>query len=526
MLKYNYLKIFIVLLSILSLNSCLKDLDTVPPYGLNSETVYGDPANYKNVLAKMYAGLTITGNNGPAGSPDISTSTIDEGSSQYTRVLWNLQELPTDEAVCGWGDPGIPELNKLNWSSETVWIKGMYYRIYYQITLCNEFLRQSTDAKMTKRGFSDADKATINSYRNEARFLRALSYYHQLDLFGKGPFTTEDNLGADLPVEASSAQLFSFVESELLAIENQIAAPRSNEYGRADRAAVWTLLSKLYLNANVYVGQNKYTEAATYAKKVIDAGYALESNYSYLFLADNHLSNEIIFPVTSDGTRTQTYGGTTFLIHAAIGGTMNAADFGVAGGWVGIRAKKSLAYSFGDTINDSRFLFHHPRDSADIVQINNFKHGFGVTKWKNVDRNGVKGSDPTGTYADTDFPMFRLADVYLMYAEAVLRGGTGDLTLATSLVNQIRERAYGNSNGNVSNIDLDFILAERGRELYWEGQRRTDLRRFGKFTGGSYLWEWKGGTQQGTSVDDHFKVYPIPSTDINANPNLSQNDGY
>ncbi|MFM2207954.1 MAG: hypothetical protein RL213_1929, partial [Bacteroidota bacterium] len=225
----------------LSLTSCFKDLDLQPEYGLNSETVYQDPDNYVHVLAKLYAGLTMTGNKGPAGAADISG--IDEGFSQYVRVLWNLQELPTDEAICGWNDPGMPEMNKMTWSSDNPWVKGMYYRIYFEVALCNEFIRESSDAKMAERGFSDADKDRIRMYRAEARFLRAMAYYHLMDLYGKGPFVTEnDNVGSFYPREIRSVELFNYVSAELREIEGQMGEPRF-QYGRADKAAVWTLLS-------------------------------------------------------------------------------------------------------------------------------------------------------------------------------------------------------------------------------------------------------------------------------------------
>ena len=116
-----------------------------------------------------------------------------------------------------------------------------------------------------------------------------------------------------------------------------------------------------------------------------------------------------------------------------------------------------------------------------------------------------------------------------MYAEAVLRGGSGgDKTTAVGYINQLRERAYGNTNGNITAADLtlNFILDERGRELYWEGHRRTDLIRFGQFTSATYLWPWKGGVETGTGVDAHYNLFPIPNTDRTANPNLGQNPGY
>jgi len=100
------------------------------------------------------------------------------------------------------------------------------------------------------------------------------------------------------------------------------------------------------------------------------------------------------------------------------------------------------------------------------------------------------------------------------------------MATAVTYVNALRERAYGDNSGDVTTLDLDFLLDERARELYWEAQRRTDLIRFGKFTGGDYVWEWKGNVQEGTATDAYRDLYPIPSNDMNANPNLVQNTGY
>ena len=228
--------------------SCNKQLNQTPKYGLNAETVYKDPNNYIKVLAKLYSGLSMTGNQGPAGQADIAG--IDEGFSAYVRVLWNLQELPTDEAICGWNDPGLPELNKTQWNSENIWVKGMYYRIYYQITLCNEFIWQSRDEKLAERGFSDSDIATIRTYRNEARFLRALSYYHAMDLFGNVPFVDEnDRVGAFQPPQIQRADLFQYIEGELLDLSPKLMTAGAAPYGRASQTAVQSLLAKLYLNA-------------------------------------------------------------------------------------------------------------------------------------------------------------------------------------------------------------------------------------------------------------------------------------
>ncbi len=519
---------------IVTLTACTKDLDLSPKYGLNSVSVYEDPNNYIHVLAKIYAGFNLSGNKGPAGQPDLGG--IDEGFSSYVRVLWNLQELPTDEAVCAWSDPGIPDLNKMTWSADNSFVKAMYYRIYFQVALCNEFIRETEDGKLESRGFTDAQVSSIKQYRLEARFLRALSYYHQLDLFGTGPFVDEDDQpGSYFPPQINSLDLFNYIEKELLEIEPLITPAKQNEYARADRAAVDALLAKLYLNAKVYTanprgagnGTARWNDCITYCNKVIAAGYQLDSDYKWLYLSDNNQSTEVIFPITADGLYTQSYGCTTFLVHAAIGGSMPAASFGVNGGWGGIRSTKNLVFAFGsDTLTDGRALFYTTGQNLEINDITKFTDGYAVTKYKNVDRNGVKGSDATGNYVDTDFPMLRLADIYLMYAEATLQGGNGDLNTAIGYVNQLRERAYGNQSANVTSIDMNFIMNERAREMYWECWRRSDLVRWGVFTGGTYVWPYKGGDPAGISVPTYLDLYPLPSADLAANTNLKQNPGY
>ncbi len=529
MKKYIILSLLAVLMTFVS---CHDDLDTVP---LNkrittANAVYGDPASYKELLAKLYASLTSTGQRGEYGMPEISAP--DEGTTSFLRMYWSAQEITTDECISAWGDPGLTEYHGHNWSAQNAYIQLLYQRIFINIAYCNEFIRE-VGARVD--GLNEPLKAETLRYLAEARFLRAYFYFCALDFWGNVPFVTEaDAPGAFLPSQISRADLFEYIEAELIDIENKLAPARTNEYARADQAAAWMLLAKLYLNSEVYLGpgNQKYSECIAYCDKIIGAGYELHSDYTHLFLADNHrLTNEIIFPIAEDGNNGRNYGGVTFIIHAAVGGSQDADnDFGIAsGGWSGSRFTNTFVNKFADKSGstDARALFYTDGQTLDIGNPLVFTEGYLSTKFKNITSTGEKGQN--ATFVDTDFPLFRLADVYLMYAEAVLRGGTGgDLSSALNYVNAIRERAYGDASGNVTSSDLtlDFILDERARELHWEAQRRTDLIRFDKFTGNDYLWDWKGNVKEGAGTEDHRSLFPIPASDLAVNTNLIQNPNY
>jgi hypothetical protein len=231
-------------------------------------------------------------------------------------------------------------------------------------------------------------------YATEARFLRAYQYWVIMDLFGTGPMATEkDALGSVLPAQATRAQLFSYIESELKAIEGSLVAPKANEYGRADKAAAWSLLSRIYLNAQVYTGTARWADAITYSKKVIDAGYSLIPNYTQLMLADNNNNtSEFILTINYDGLKTQNWGGTTFLTHAPVGGSMTASNFGIDGGWSGIRATKNLPALFPDVTGtaDKRAQFYTPGQNLEIADLTSFTDGYAVTKYRNVTKSGAK----------------------------------------------------------------------------------------------------------------------------------------
>lgn len=532
-MKQIRLSYFLFIIAALFFTSCVKDLDVEPidPNIQTANNVFKDAEAYKQALAKIYASYAISGQQGGGGGQgDIGG--IDENFGNYLRQLWGLQELSTDEAIMAWDDATIKNFHWHTWAPNDVFIAALYSRIFYSIAIANEFIRNADEA---------SGIAGIETMKAEARFLRAFSYFHAIDMFGNVPFVTEaDKPGAFFPQQINRADLFDYIETELLDLENDLGEP-GFEYARADKAAAWMLLAKLYLNAEVYTGTPRYADVITQVNKVIAAGYSLDPVYENVFRADNNLSPEIIFPFAFDGQNTQQYGGMTFVLHASNGGGMPLN--GIDGGWGGIRSIQDFVegkfgvtdsdFSIanpGVTAADNRGMFYFNPDNWqwDITNVGTFTHGIGVTKFKNISSDGSPAPNADPAFVSTDFPVFRLADAYLMYAEAVLRGGGGDAATALGYVNDLRERAYGNTSANITSgqLTLDFMLDERARELYWECHRRTDLIRFDKFTGGAYVWEWKGNVQAGAATESFRDLYPIPTNDMNANPNLKQNDGY
>lgn len=539
MKTYHIKKSLFLLLTgaLLGTTSCVNDLDTQPldKDELVSNVVFKADINaYTESLAKIYAGMVIGGNKGGDAEQDVKG--IDGGSqASFIRVLWNMQELASDMAHCAWNDPGIPEFNHLAWDSSSPWIKGSYYRLAYQISLANAFLRETTDDKLNSRGCNEQVKQTVKTYRAEARFLRALTYMYALDLYRNYPFFDENStIGSERPQQIMKDDLYKYVEKELLECEKDLPAPVvgwNENYGHANKAAAWAALSRLYLNAETYVGQKKYTECITYSKKIITAGYELEPNYGDMFKADNDHSKEMIFPLRYEGAETMTWGGMTALL--CWGAAQFQEETNAKGGWQGVRAKSSLLKLFTNEKKheeDTRFamLRLDGTKNVEIVKEGDFKdNGIPVTKFYNLNKDGSK---PESNEAYVDFPLFRLGEIYLNLAEAVLRGGTGATkNEAMNYLNELRKRAYKEKTVapiDDNNFTLKFLLDERGRELFFEAQRRTDLVRFGKYTSADYVWPWKGGVAEGKAVDDKYMIFPLPSDDIGSNQNLKQNDSY
>jgi hypothetical protein len=510
---------------------CTDDLNQKPMTDSEStaDEVFSTPEGYKMALAKIYASYVIAGQEQGGGNADLSSN----NGYDFMRGYFNLQEGPTEEMAATWlsGDK-MTDLTYMTWDANDPWVADTYYRAYYTIALCNEFLGHATESAAS--GQSD-----LTAYRAEARFLRALSYYYVLDLFGQGPYVDETTgVGSYTPERYSNKELFDYIESELKDIsENGLLSKSACEYGRAPQAAAWALLTRLYLNAEVYGAGNHYNDCLTYCHKVLQAGYSLETEYYKLFNADNdQRTNEIIFPFVVDAVNTVSWGATTYIVCGECGNSssQDPAKYGLTSGWGMFRVRGELPALF-ESEDDARCMFFTDDQTQWFTKsIDDQSQGYFGEKYSNLTDAGETASNTGAVGADIDYPVFRLAEIYLTAAEAILRGGsltadgvTYNTQKAVDLVNAVRERAYGDSNHDVnsSKLNLQYILDERGRELYWECLRRTDLIRYGQFTGGNYIWQWKGGVLDGRSTDSKYNVYPIPTAELSANPNLS-NENY
>jgi hypothetical protein len=521
--------------------SCVKDLDIKPmdPNTILAGNLSDDPIYLQEVLGKLYASFIISGQ-GSNGGDDISAS--DGNFFTTTRALWNCQEITTDEAICAWGDVGISDLNTQTWSANNPFLTALYQRLSLSITYANDYIAFTN-------GNTNPD---VVRYNSEARFLRALAYSWHMDLFGNPPFTTDaDGVGKFYPKQIERAKLFNYITSELRSIENKLGEPKFS-YPQADQAAAWMLLARVYLNAEVYTGTAKWDSAKIYCDKVINSGkYSLAANYRQNFSADNDgIHNpEMIFAWEQDGINTQGYVGTTFLIESSSDAIyIRAEDFhGLTSNtnWNGNRARKQFVDVMIDTLatygnnpvpwytdplfsmSKDKRVFLKTKKNFDIPSPSSIgDYGIGVYKFTARNANGTQAVNYNPAFACTDFPVFRYADAILMRAEALTR--LGDKANAVKDINLIRSRAFGDASGNITTAQLtdQFLLNERGREFYYEAQRRTDLVRFGKFTDGNYNWAWKGGIYKGINTDKHLNIFPIPGAEVSANPNIKQNPGY
>ncbi len=557
-MKKTFIKTIAAAVLTVGLTGCVNDLD------ISSIDPQSSPeADPMGLLAKCYATLGLTGQDGGSGNGDLSD---DEGESGFYRTTFNLQELPTDEVMWAWQtDQDIPQITMINWNSSSIRVQWAYTRLTYDITLFNNYLTTVPDNEENK----------VN--RAEVRFLRALHYWYLLDLFGKSPFKTEFNID-QLPVEYSGAEMYDWLDKELTEIEPQMAEVgaycNSQSFGRADRGAAYMLHARLALNSEVYTkgAVKDFDKAIDYCDKLINSGaYDLSrqakggnSGYAQLFMADNdenpEAMQEIILPIRQDGLRTRAYSGSLMLIAGARSSQM--PNYGLKETWTCLFARESMTKKFFPSTDDVPIAKEAADDKAsqeevaqkdaqngttvaDVInragddrallysgcangtrkiktdEISGFTDGLSLVKWTNLRSDGTAGSDPS--WPDTDIPLFRLAEAYLTRAEAKWRK-SGRLDDALDDINELRRRANTRTLPSITS-EMD-ILDEWCREFYMEGRRRSDLVRFECFAGSKYIWDWKGGVADGTTVDSHFNVYPIPADDIRNNKNLKQNEGY
>ena len=539
--------------------SCADELNikSVDPLNHQTYTVEG-------LLAKQYATLGLTGQKGPAGLQDISG---DEGETGFIRTVFNLQELMTDETLWAYqGNEGITQITCMDWDKNNPRVNLAYQRLSFNINQYNFFITEQS-------GSLSEDQIA------EVRFLRALNYYYFLDLYRKAPF--KDTFDSNLPTEKSGKNLYEWLDNELTTIEPMMAEVgaynNSENFGRADRGAAYALHARLALNSAVYTdGQIKdYQKAIHYCDEIINSGkYDLSrvaksgySGYQQLFMGDNDCNpdarKEIIFPIRQDGVKTRSYAGTSYLVNASTITGMPYAS--TSDPWKCLFARVDLVKKFfpnGDIpkATDEDLLSNPSKDqviakdnekgisTADVVaqakddralfymgiggcsdKVRTLTPGDAITgplngasfvKWTNLHADGT--AQHHQNFSDTDFPMFRLAEIYLTRAEAKYRlNGSQDGLADIQYVQGRAHRAI-----KATSVDEQTLIDEWCREFFMEGRRRSDLVRFGLFTGSKYLWSFKGGVEKGAGTPAYYDIYPMPDNEIKNNPNLHQNPKY
>ena len=541
-MKMNIKNIFSAVAAASMLTACVGDLNTIPlnPTDVTSETAYGaDEQGYVQGLTKIY--FQLVSNN----TQDLQVA--DGGASEFIRAFWSTQEVTADAAKCAWGDAWVNDLNNNTWKGDVLndAVYAVYVRTLQGVTYVNEYLRQTSDANLDLRGVPADVKAKIQSYRAEARFLRAFFYWAAMDTFGQVPFATEDSPfgGGYNPPQVPATEIFNFIVEELndLASETSAMPAAQSNYPRADKGSVLGLLARVYLNAEVYTGTAMWAEAKTTCEKIFALGYKLAPTHAELFRGDNgenpDAKGEILFAAAYNAEHTQSYGGTTYLTLSTLSGDDGAINItGINGGWAGNRVPyeyvtkwftdvKNPDYTTGEyTYTDKRAGYFYIKGRSESMQdnLNTFLNGWSCIKYNNVphdvDPVDFAATAATKNFSDIDWPLIRLGEINLIYAEACMHAG-GD---ASAQVKALADRA---GVAAPAKIDADFLLAERSRELMWEAHRRTDLIRFGKWISG-YNWTYKGGNFGGQDLPSHFNVFPVPSTELSTNLDLQQNPGY
>ncbi len=452
---------------------------------------------------------------------------------------YSLQEISSDEAViptrgADWGDGGqwtrvhTHEYNRDEQSINNAWVK-----LYSSIATINQLILQLP--------LIDADRA--EPFVLELRGLRALNYFYLLDLYGNVPII-RDFTSLEPPATSPRVEVYNFVVGELEEIIP--ALPNEALYARFTRPVAQSLLAKVYLNADVYGGGEQYDRVLTLTDSIINTGlYSLEAEYFINFNADNAGSRENIFAIPYDELDGPGFVLGQMTLHYVSQETFNSQQTP----WNGYASLQEFYDSYededlrkgvpGDQQIRGNFLAG-PQFKADgrtpildpsaddpggdqvvfTPEINELAPGaFRQAGVRFAKFEFEQGFLPN---LNNDFPIFRYADILLMKAEALIRMNGDDDSDAMDLVNLVRGRAYGedddgNMLGQITDLDLDDLLAERGREMFAEAYRRQDLIRFGEYND---AWFAKPAS------DPSKNIMPIPAAQLQANPNLVQNPGY
>jgi hypothetical protein len=450
-------------------------------------------------------------------------------NAAFSRVLsgtanhgsyFSVQEISSDEAVItqkggDWFDGGIWLVtHKHQFSSTQGGINGAWTDIYGGIVQCNTIL---------------AATGTTVAQAAQLRTLRAYLYWRLLDLFGRVPITTQPGVSAP---QATRAQVYSFVESELLAALPNLPAGKQ-EYGRVSQGAANALLARLYLNANVYKGSPEWQKAIDAADAVINSGvYSLSADYAKIFSPDNVENVEHIFVAPFDENTGTGMNFAQMTLHYPSQLSFRLQEQP----WNGYSTLEAFynSYEATDKRRATNFIAGPQKDLAgnpilDLAFDKGDPDGPEINYTPAINMLAPNGSRQAGARLgkfsfklgqgqnmDNDYPLLRYGEVLLNKAEAVARL-SGNFSNATTLtlVNQLRTRAGVPTFGSLTEGQL---LAERGRELFQEALRRTDQIRFGDW--GKAWWEKP-------AHNDSFKnLMPIPSEQLVANPSLTQNPGY
>lgn len=539
--------IYILLTATALFAACVNDLDTLP---LNknepvSEYVYGaNETAYKEGLGRLYFQFVTN---------DLTDlQQMDGGASEVIRAFWSVQETSTDEAKCSWeNDAWVRALNTNTWSEvQNDAVYAVYVRTLQGIALVNEYLRQTTPEKLQSRGVSAELARKIDGFRDEARFIRAYLYWMAIDCFGSVPFTTEKSPfgGAYFPQQASRTDIFDWCVGELqyLMSDDSDLLPARSNYPRADKGSAAGLLARMYLNSEVYTGVERWEEAKEVCESIFAMGYTLCPDYAALFRGDNgenmQARGEMLWAVDYSDSKTQSYGGTSYILSATLASTditEASRPNGQRNGWAGLRVPYEFVSTYFNVsgqdyqtgayeVADKRgevFYIKGRSESMDGA-LYNFMNGWSCLKFNNIPFGQTNESflpqSALKTFSDVDFPMIRLGEIYLIYAEACMN--TGAEALALPKLQELSSRAGVEP---PQQITRDFLVAERARELMWEAHRRTDLIRYGLYHTDAYLWPYKGGDSfKGQAFPEYKCLFSIPPTELATNDRLVQNPGY